>query len=51
MGGDDRVQDAFRATDRRGFLPPAQVRHADWDQPLAIGHGQTRSQPLSLIHI
>lgn len=45
MGGRDRVQGAFRATDRRGFLPPAQVRHADWDEPLPIGRGQTSSQP------
>jgi protein-L-isoaspartate(D-aspartate) O-methyltransferase len=45
VGWGDRVQDAFRATDRRGFLPLVQVGHADWDQPLAIGHGQTSSQP------
>lgn len=45
----DRAQDvvgeAMRAVDRRGFLPPAQRRWAGQDRPLAIGHGQTNSQP------
>ncbi|WP_069387330.1 protein-L-isoaspartate O-methyltransferase family protein [Cellulosimicrobium cellulans] len=35
----------MRAVDRRGFLPPAQQRWAAQDRPLAIGHGQTNSQP------
>lgn len=36
---------AFAAAPRTGFLPRAQVRHAHEDHPLAIGHGQTSSQP------
>ncbi|WP_229244902.1 protein-L-isoaspartate O-methyltransferase family protein [Cellulosimicrobium marinum] len=33
------------AVERRSFLPRDQRRHADEDRPLAIGHGQTSSQP------
>lgn len=39
------MDEAFRAHPRTGFLPPRQTAHADWDAPLAIGHGQTSSQP------
>ena len=42
---DDRVDQAFRANPRTRFLPAGQVAHASWDIPLAIGHGQTSSQP------
>lgn len=42
---DDAVVAALRAVDRRGFLPRAQRRWAAQDRPLAIGHGQTSSQP------
>jgi protein-L-isoaspartate(D-aspartate) O-methyltransferase len=42
---DDRVRDAFVAVDRRGFLPRHERRWAADDRPLAIGHGQTNSQP------
>lgn len=41
----DRVDAAFAACPRTGFLPPAERRHAHRDQPLPIGHGQTSSQP------
>ena len=41
----DRVDVAFAAWPRRGFLPPAEQRHAGEDHPLPIGHGQTSSQP------
>ncbi|PYF98922.1 protein-L-isoaspartate(D-aspartate) O-methyltransferase [Georgenia satyanarayanai] len=42
---DPRVREAMTAVDRRTFLPPDQHRFADADQPLAIGHGATCSQP------
>ncbi|QUC00282.1 protein-L-isoaspartate O-methyltransferase family protein [Cellulosimicrobium cellulans] len=42
---DDAVAAAMRTVDRRGFLPRAQRRWAAQDRPLAIGHGQTSSQP------
>ncbi len=45
VGRPDRVEAAFAACPRRGFLPPSQRRHAHQDQPLPIGHGQTSSQP------
>ena len=41
----ERVDAAMRAVPRRLFLPSAQREYADLDQPLAIGHGQTSSQP------
>jgi protein-L-isoaspartate(D-aspartate) O-methyltransferase len=41
----DRVDEAFRAHPRDRFLPRDQARHAGWDEPLPIGHGQTNSQP------
>ena len=45
LGADDAVAAALRAVDRRSFLPRAQRRWAGQDRPLAIGHGQTNSQP------
>lgn len=45
MDADDAVARAFRAVDRRGFLPRAVRPWADADRPLEIGHGQTSSQP------
>lgn len=39
------VAGAFRAVDRRGFLPPGERASASGDNPLPIGHGQTNSQP------
>jgi protein-L-isoaspartate(D-aspartate) O-methyltransferase len=47
--GDPRVDDAFAAVPREGFLPPGEVRSAALDQPLPIGYGQTNSQP-STVH-
>lgn len=41
----DRVDEAFAAHPRTGFLPERQRRFADRDAPLPIGHGQTSSQP------
>ncbi len=41
----DRVDAAFAACPRTGFLPPSEQPHAHQDQPLPIGHGQTSSQP------
>ena len=41
----DRVAAAMEAVPREWFLPPGQVAHADEDVPLAIGYGQTCSQP------
>ena len=34
--------------DRADFLPPAARRHAPYDLPIAIGHGQTNSQPYTV---
>ena len=41
----DRVAAAFEAVPRADFLPPRQRRRASYDGPLAIGYGQTNSQP------
>lgn len=41
----DRVDEAFAAAPREGFLPAAERRRAREDAPLPIGHGQTNSQP------
>jgi protein-L-isoaspartate(D-aspartate) O-methyltransferase len=41
----DAVEAAFDVTPRADFLPPALRRRADYDGPLAIGHGATCSQP------
>ena len=41
----DRVQAAFEATPRAGFLPGRSRRRARFDGPIPIGHGQTNSQP------
>ena len=43
--GGDPVAEAFAAVPREGFLPRDQRRHAAYDGPLPIGHGQTSSQP------
>ncbi|GAB7003630.1 fibrillarin-like rRNA methylase [Nocardioides sp. AN3] len=41
----DRVDEAFAAVPREGFLPEAERHRAATDAPLPIGHGQTNSQP------
>lgn len=40
-----RVDAAFAATDRRGYLPEAVRDRAGVDAPLALTHGMTNSQP------
>ncbi|MEO7131377.1 MAG: protein-L-isoaspartate O-methyltransferase [Dermatophilaceae bacterium] len=42
---DDAVSAAFEAIPREGFLPRESRSRADHDGPIAIGHGQTNSQP------
>jgi len=42
---DPRVLEALRTIDRARFVPPERRREAYSDHPLAIGHGQTISQP------
>src|SRR5581483_3605952 len=42
---DPDVLRALRAVPRHRFVPPGLVAHAYEDRPLAIGHGQTISQP------
>lgn len=44
----DRVAAAFDAVPRAEFLPAAARSQASYDGPLAIGHGQTNSQPRSV---
>jgi protein-L-isoaspartate(D-aspartate) O-methyltransferase len=41
----DRVSAAFEAMPRAEFLPAASRGQASYDGPVAIGHGQTNSQP------
>jgi len=41
----ESVLDAMRTVPRHRFVPPALVGKAYEDRPLAIGHGQTISQP------
>lgn len=44
----DRVSAAFGAVPRAQFLPAAARGQAAYDGPLAIGYGQTNSQPRSV---
>lgn len=39
----------MRAVPRERFLPGGQAGNAGWDSPLAIGHGQTSSQPTTVL--
>jgi protein-L-isoaspartate(D-aspartate) O-methyltransferase len=41
----DAVSAAFAAIPREGFLPPGDRGRAAYDGPIAIGYGQTNSQP------
>lgn len=43
------VDSALRLAPRERFLPPDQQRHAGVDRPLPIGHGQTSSQPRTVV--
>jgi protein-L-isoaspartate(D-aspartate) O-methyltransferase len=40
-----RVMDAIDAVPRHGFVPTRELKHAYANRPLAIGYGQTISQP------
>ncbi|WP_370617986.1 protein-L-isoaspartate O-methyltransferase [Mumia sp. Pv 4-285] len=42
---DDPIRAAMAAVAREDFLPEGQRKHASTDAPLAIGWGQTNSQP------
>lgn len=44
------VADAMRDMDRREFLPEKQREWAGDDRPLAIGNGQTNSQPTTVLN-
>jgi protein-L-isoaspartate(D-aspartate) O-methyltransferase len=44
----DGVSAAFQAVPREEFLPAGSRRDAAYDGPVAIGHGQTNSQPSSV---
>jgi protein-L-isoaspartate(D-aspartate) O-methyltransferase len=44
----DEVAKAFKAVRRSDFLPPEQIGSVDLDAPLAIGYGQTNSQPTTV---
>lgn len=48
---EQRILDAFAAAPRDHFLPHGEVRFAGLDRPLAIGHGQTNSQPTTVRHL
>ena len=43
-----RLDEAFAAAPRAGFLPAGQRRFARLDRPLPIGRGQTNSQPATV---
>jgi protein-L-isoaspartate(D-aspartate) O-methyltransferase len=45
----DRIEAAFQATPREDFLPADVRDRAAYDGPLPIGHGQTCSQPRTVV--
>ena len=47
----DRVDEAFEAVPRAGFLPRRARRRAGFDGPIEIGHGQTSSQPRTVANM
>ena len=49
MNAAQRVAEAMAAWPRQGFLPRRERRHAGRDGPLPIGHGQTNSQPRTVV--
>lgn len=49
MGLSERVAAALAAQPRERFLPRAVRREAGYDGPLSIGHGQTNSQPRTVL--
>jgi protein-L-isoaspartate(D-aspartate) O-methyltransferase len=48
---DAALDDAFAAVRREEFLPADQRRFAALDRPLPIGHGQTNSQPSTVLRM
>lgn len=49
MDAAQRVAEAMAAWPRKNFLPRRERRHAGRDGPLPIGHGQTNSQPRTVV--
>ena len=47
----DRVVQAFAAVPREWFLPPKARKRASYDGPIDIGHGQTNSQPQTVMNM
>lgn len=45
---DDRIDIAFKKVPRENFLPEPAKSRADIDAPVAIGYGQTNSQPYTV---
>lgn len=45
---EQHIASAFRAVDRKDFVPPKYKQGAYLDEPLPIGHGQTISQPYTV---
>jgi len=45
----DAVRTAFEAVPRAGFLPRRERFRAGYDGPIRIGHGQTNSQPRTVV--
>ncbi|QQG39950.1 MAG: protein-L-isoaspartate(D-aspartate) O-methyltransferase [Candidatus Aenigmatarchaeota archaeon] len=43
------VETAIRAMPRHLFVPPAYARHAYMDEPMPLAHGQTISQPSTVV--
>lgn len=44
----NRIERAMKQVHRADFLPPHLRDHAESDRPIAIGHGQTNSQPTTV---
>jgi protein-L-isoaspartate(D-aspartate) O-methyltransferase len=44
----DKIDEALQSIDRSLFLPEAAKGEAAWDVPVAIGFGQTNSQPTTV---
>ena len=47
----NKIRSAFRAIDRRDFVPAKYARHAYADIPLSIGLKQTISQPYTVAYM
>lgn len=44
----NRIAQAMSTVNRADFLPPGARQHAEFDAPVAIGYGQTNSQPYTV---